>query len=273
MVKSISFWSMPPGTDVAGAMRLAKETGFEGIELAVDETGEFSLDTGADGFARIRGLADEIGIKLPTVATGLGWAYPVIGPDPATCEKGKQVVRKTLEAAQALGAGVILCVPGSVTDAYPYDRACEDLVAAFQALAPEAEARGVVIGLENVWNKFMLSPVEFAALVDRIGSPYVQAYFDVGNVVLTGFPDQWIRILGSRIKAVHFKDFKRSIGTIEGFIDLLEGDVPWDRVMAAFKAIGYDGAVTAEMMPPYAHFPERLLEATSQSMDLILSLA
>jgi hexulose-6-phosphate isomerase len=273
MIKSISYWSMPPGTDVEGAMRLAKKTGFAGIELAVDEAGEFSLETTPDGYARIRGLADEIGIQLPTVATGLGWAYPVVGPDPAICEKGKQVVRKCLEAAEALGAGVILCVPGSVTDAYAYDVACEQLVTAFQELAPEAESRGVVIGLENVWNKFMLSPVEFAGLVDRIGSAYVQAYFDVGNVVLTGFPDQWIRILGSRIKAVHFKDFKRSIGTIEGFIDLLEGDVPWDRVMAAFRAIGYEGAMTAEMMPPYAHFPERLLEATSESMDRILSLA
>ncbi|MBM3499188.1 MAG: sugar phosphate isomerase/epimerase, partial [Armatimonadetes bacterium] len=243
------------------------------IELAVDETGEFSLETTAEGYARIRGLADEIGIQLPTVATGLGWAYPVVGPDPAVCEKGKQVVRKCLEAAKALGAEVILCVPGSVTDDFAYDVASEQLVTAFQALGDEAADYGVVIGLENVWNKFMLSPVEFAALVDAIDRPYVQAYFDVGNVVLTGFPDQWIRILGARIKAVHFKDFKRSIGTIEGFIDLLEGDVPWDRVMAAFRAIGYTGAVTAEMMPPYAHFPERLLEATSQSMDRILSLA
>jgi hexulose-6-phosphate isomerase len=272
MIKSISFWSMPPGTDVEGAMRLAKQTGFEAIELAVDETGELSLETGAGDLARIADLAAGIGVKLPTIATGLGWAYPVVGPDPAICAKGKQVVRKCLEVAEAVGAGVILVVPGSVTDAFPYDAAVEQLVAAFSELGPEAEARGVVIGLENVWNKFMLSPLEFAALIDRIGHPYVQAYFDVGNVMLTGFPDQWIRILGSRIRAVHFKDFKCSIGTIQGFIDLLEGDVPWDRVMAAFRAIGYDGAVTAEMMPPYAHFPVRLLEATSRSMDAILTL-
>ena len=273
MIKSISYWSMPPGADVEGAMRLAKKTGFAAIELAVDETGEFSLETTAAGFARIRDLAGEIGTRLPTVATGLGWAYPVVGPDPAVCAKGEQVVRKCLEAAKALGAEVILCVPGSVTDSFPYDAACEQLVSAFQELGDEAADYGVVIGLENVWNKFMLSPVEFAQLIDAIDRPYVQAYFDVGNVMLTGFPDQWIRILGSRIKAVHFKDFKCSIGTIQGFIDLLEGDVPWDRVMAAFRAVGYEGAVTAEMMPPYAHFPERLVEATSKSMDAILTLA
>jgi len=272
MVKSISFWSMPPGTDVAGGMQLAKQAGFEAIELAVDETGELSLQTTAAELAHIKQLAADIGLQLPTIATGLGWAYPVVGPDPAVCAKGQQVVRKCLEIAEALGAGVVLCVPGSVTDAYPYDTACRDLVAAFQRLAADAQAHKVIIGLENVWNKFMLSPLEFARLIDDIDSPWVQAYFDVGNVVLTGFPDQWIRILGNRIKAVHFKDFKRSIGTIEGFIDLLEGDVPWDRVMAAFRAIDYGGAVTAEMMPPYAYFPERLLEATSASMDRILSL-
>jgi L-ribulose-5-phosphate 3-epimerase len=273
MIKSISHWSVPPGSDVEQAMNAAKEAGFEAIELAVDETGELSLDTTADELARIKDLAASVGLQLPTVATGLGWQYPVIGPDPATCAKGREVVLKCLDVAQALGAAVVLCVPGSVTDDYAYDTAVEELVSAFKELGPEAEARGVVIGIENVWNKFMLSPVEFASLIDEIGHPYVQAYFDVGNVVLTGFPDQWIRILGERIRAVHFKDFKASIGTIQGFIDLLEGDVPWDRVMKALSDVGYDGAVTAEMMPPYQHFPQRLLEATSRSMDAILSLA
>lgn len=273
MIKSISHWSVPPGSSVEQAMKAAKQAGFQAIELAVDETGELSLETNADDLARIKQLAASVGLQLPTVATGLGWRYPVIGPDPDICAKGRDVVLKCLEVAQALGAEVVLCVPGSVTDEYAYDRALEELVGAFRELGPEAQSRGVVIGIENVWNKFMLSPVEFAGLIDEINHPYVQAYFDVGNVVLTGFPDQWIRILGDRIRAIHFKDFKSSIGTIQGFIDLLEGDVPWDRVMEALTDIGYDGAVTAEMMPPYLHFPQRLLEATSRSMDAILSLA
>ncbi|MGQ9732651.1 MAG: sugar phosphate isomerase/epimerase family protein [Candidatus Zipacnadales bacterium] len=272
MIKSISFWSMPPGSNIEDAMKLAKQVGFEAIELTVDETGELSLETGADDLARIKAMAEKIGLQLPTIATGLGWTYPVVGPDPAICEKGQQVVRKCLEIAAALGAGTILVVPGSVTEVFAYDTAVEQLIPAFQQLGDEAAARGVFIGLENVWNKFMLSPLEFANLIDRIDREYVQAYFDVGNVMLTGFPDQWIRILGPRIKAVHFKDFKCSIGTIQGFIDLLEGDVPWDRVMAAFHEVGYEGAATAEMMPPYRYFPERLLEATSRSMDAILAL-
>jgi L-ribulose-5-phosphate 3-epimerase len=273
MIKSISLWSFPGGTAIEEAMKRARAAGFEGLELAVDERGELSLESTAADTERLRALADSIGLRLPTLATGLGWAYPVVGPDPAVSAKGKAVVRKCLELAQGLGAKVILVVPGSVTELFPYDAACEQLVPAFRELAPEAEDRGVTIGIENVWNKFLLSPIEFARMIDDIDHPFVQAYFDVGNVLLTGFPDQWIRILGKRIKAVHFKDFKLSIHTIQGFIDLLEGDVPWDCVMAAFKAVGYDGAVTAEMMPPYRYFPQRLLEATSRSMDAILSLA
>jgi hexulose-6-phosphate isomerase len=273
MIKSISFWSFPSGTTIEEAMKQAKAAGFQAIELAVDTEGELSLNSTAADIARIRGLAEKIGLQLPTLASGLGWAFPVVGPDPAISAQGKEITRKCLELAQGLGAKVILVVPGSVTEDFHYDVACEQLVPAFRELAPAAEKHGVVIGLENVWNKFMLSPIEFARLIDEIDHPCVQAYFDVGNVLLTGFPDQWIRILGKRIRAVHFKDFKLSIHTIQAFIDLLEGDVPWDRVMAAFKAVGYDGAVTAEMMPPYRHFPQRLLEATSRSMDAILTLA
>ncbi len=272
MIKSISFWSMPPGSGVEEGMKLAKAAGFEAIELTVDETGEFSLESTTEEIASAKALADEIGLKLPTIATGLGWAYPVVGPDPEICAKGREAVLGCLDIAQTVGAEVLLCVPGTVTDEYAYDVAVADLVTAFKELGPEAEKRGVVIGIENVWNKFMLSPVEFRDLIDEIAHPYVQVYFDVGNVLLTGFPDQWIRILGERIKAVHFKDWKREIHTIAAFIDLLEGDVPWDRVMAAFRETGYEGAVTAEMMPPYQFFPERLLEATSKSMDAILTL-
>ena len=100
----------------------------------------------------------------------------------------------------------------------------------------------------------------------------MQAYFDVGNVLANGYPEQWIRILGSRTKAVHFKDFRTSVGTIPGFIDLLEGDVAWDRVMKALREVGYEGAVTAEMMPIYPYAPLYLIENTSRAMDIILAL-
>jgi hexulose-6-phosphate isomerase len=272
MIKSISFWSFAEGMSIEDRMKMAKEYGYEAIELTVEAEGEITPDSEPEEMAQFVEMADEIGLQLPTVATGLGWEYPAIGPDPEVCEQGIEIIRTSLKLAEALGAETFLVVPGTVTADYAYDEAYNDCVEVFSELASDAEEAGVYIGLEYVWNKFLLSPLEFAGIIDEIGEDYVQAYFDVGNVIPNGFPEQWIRILGDRIKAVHFKDFRESIGTgtFDGFVDLLEGDVPWAAVMDALEDIGYDGAVTAEMMPPYPHHPERLIEATSRSMDAIL---
>ncbi len=272
MVKSISFWSFPDGMTVEERMKMAKQAGFEGIELTVEAEGEITPDSSAADMPRFVDMAGEIGLELRTLATGLGWEFPACGPDPDVTATGVALVRKSLELAEALGAETILVVPCTVAPDYPYDQAYDDCVETFCDLAEDAEAAGVCIGLENVWNKFLPSPLEFAGIIDEIDEDYVGAYFDVGNVIPNGYPDQWIRILDDRIKAVHFKDFRESIGTgtFDGFVDLLEGDVPWDAVMDALGDIGYDGPVTGEMMPPYPHHPERLIEATSRSMDAIL---
>lgn len=273
MIKSISFWSFPEGMSVEQRMRAAKGAGYQGIELTLEAEGEITPEASADDIKRIKELAESIGLETATFATGLGWQHPAVGPDDAAGAKGLEITRKELEFAQILGASTILVVPCTVSEDFEYDAAYDRTVEVFSGpIADEAADRGVCIGLENVWNKFLLSPLEFKRIIDEIDSPFVQAYYDVGNVLISGFPEQWIRILGERIKAIHFKDFKCDIGTINGFIDLLEGDVAWDRVMAAIKAIGYDGAITGEMMPPYAHFPLRLIEATSRSMDEILAL-
>ena len=272
MIKSISFWSFPEGMTIEQRMMMAKDYGFEAIELTVEGEGEITPDSTPEDMQKFVDMADKIGLKLPTMATGLGWAFPAIGPDPDVCAQGIEIIRTSLKLSAALGAETFLVVPGTVTADYPYDQAYDDCVDVFTELAADAEEAGVYIGLEYVWNKFLLSPLEFAGIIDEINEEYIQAYFDVGNVIPNGFPEQWIRILGSRIKAVHFKDFRESIGTgtFDGFVDLLEGDVPWGAVMEALKEIGYDGAVTGEMMPPYPHHPERLIESTSKSMDAIL---
>ncbi len=274
MVKSVSFWSFPGELNIEQRMDMAKAAGYEGIELTLEGEGEITPASSAADMAQYKDMAAEKGLQLLTFATGLAWDTPALSPDPAVAAEGIAIVRKCLELAGALGAKTTLCVPGSVTDDYSYDQAYEDCIKTFKMLGPEAKDAGVVIGLENVWNKFLLSPLEFAQAIDEIDEEFVGAYFDVGNCIINGYSDQWIRILGKRISAVHFKDFKVVgwAGTIDNFCDLLEGSVPWDRTMAAFREIGYDGAVTAEMMPPYAYFPERLLEATSRSMDAILSL-
>ena len=106
--------------------------------------------------------------------------------------------------------------------------------------------------------------------IDKIGSDYVGSYFDVGNVLYSGYPEQWIKILGKRIKKVHFKDYKKSVGSLDGFVDLLSGDVNWINVKGALDAVGYNGWVTGEMLPPYTYYPETILFNTSNSMDKIL---
>lgn len=273
MIKSISYWSFPASMTVEQRLRAAKDLGFQGVELTLEAQGEITPQTPADDIKRIKDLAVSLGVETATFATGLGWAHPAVGKDDAAGAAGLDIVRKELEFAQILGASTALVVPCTVTADFGYEEAYNRTVEVFSGpIADEAAERGVYIGLEYVWNKFLLSPLEFRRIIDEINRPYVQAYFDAGNVLVAGFPDQWINILGSRIKALHIKDFKLSIGNISGFVDLLEGDVPWDRVMASLKAIGYDGAITAEMMPPYGHFPLQLLDATSRAMDKILTL-
>jgi L-ribulose-5-phosphate 3-epimerase len=270
VIKSISFWSFPAGLKLKDIFKQAKEAGFEAVELTLEAKGEITMATTPAQLKEIRKLAEGMGLCLPTFATGLYWSEPIVGAGGKVNPKGVAIAKKCLQCAKALGATTALTIPASVSPDLPYDLAYEKSVAAMKKLAPDAEKAGVALGVEYVWNKFLLSPLEFRNFLDEIGSPMVTAYFDVGNVLASGYPDQWIRILGSRITAVHFKDFRCEVGTIPGFVDLLEGDVPWDRVMAAFKAVKYDWAVTAEMMPPYAHYPKRLIESTSKSMDAIL---
>lgn len=271
MIKSISYWSFPAGMALEARMKLAKDCGFEAIELTLEGPGaEINMSTSAADLKKIKAMADKIGLQTPTFATGLYWSEPMILDGGKINKMGLDICKKSLQFAKIIGANTALTIPCTVTPGLPYDMAYEKSVEVLKKLVPEAEKQGVSIGVEYVWNKFLLSPLEFRNFLDEIGSPMVKAYFDVGNVMAAGYPDQWIRILGDRISAVHFKDFKRSIADLDGFVDLLEGDVPWDAVMKALKAIKYDWAVTAEMMPPYQHFPEYLLKATSGAMDLIL---
>ena len=222
-------------------------------------------------------MAKKAGIELYSVATGLYWTYNYTSANPENREKAKAITRKQLEVASWLGCDTILVVPGAVQVAFEpgsevvdYDVAYERALEALKELAPYAEELKVSIAVENVWNKFLLSPMEMRDFIDKVGSPYVGSYFDVGNVVYCGYPDQWIKILGSRIKKVHFKDYRYNVGSLDGFVDLLAGDVDYVAVMDALSKVGYDNWVSAEMLPPYRQYPETILYNTSNAMDKIL---
>lgn len=281
MKKSISYWSFPGGLDgtkpAGEAMTEARAAGFEAIELGFGVTGEVSLESSDAQLEKVCQASERIGIEIASLGCALHFQWPFTSDDSGVRDRAMDIARKALLAAHALGTDAVLIVPGAVDVLWDpsipkvrYDDAYARATECFGEMIPDAEAAGVVICAENVWNKMLLSPMEMAAFVDQFGSPWVQAYFDVGNCLVTGYPQDWIRVLGKRIKRVHVKDFRRSIGNINGFVDLLSGDVDWPEVIQALTEAGYDGPITAEMIPPYRYYPAVLIENTSRAMDAIL---
>ncbi|GLX68630.1 sugar phosphate isomerase/epimerase family protein [Paenibacillus glycanilyticus] len=277
MKKGINIWSFPSGMAIEESIVLAKDAGFDGIELSLNESGPLSLESTIEEVRSIRRFADDTGIELSSLASGLYWDYPPTSENEQVSGKAFDIARKQLESAAALGVDSILIVPGAVgvdfipnAPVVPYDRAYDNALAFFSKLAKEAEAVKVAVGIENVWNKFLLSPLEMRGFIDAVGSDYVGSYFDVGNVVYSGYPEHWISILNKRIKKVHFKDYRRQAGGLHGFVDLLAGDVDYPAVMAALEAINYNGYVIAEMIPPYNHHTKQIVYNTSAAMDAIL---
>ena len=276
MKKSISIWSFPSDMKIIDCMKIAKDAGFEGIELALNETGEMGLNSSEEEVLKYKNAASQIGIKISSLATGLYWSYPLTSNNKDTREKAKNIVKKQLNNAAILGVDTILVIPGAVgVDFIPgfevvdYDIAYNRSLEEIKELAYYAESKKVSIGLENVWNKFLLSPLEMRDFIDKINSPFVGAYFDVGNVIYSGYPEHWIKILGNRIKKVHFKDYRKDVGNLFGFVDLLSGDVNYPAVVKELQNIGYDSFVTAEMTP-YKYYKEQLIYTTSLAMDKIL---
>jgi hexulose-6-phosphate isomerase len=159
-------------------------------------------------------------------------------------------MRASLRNAKLWGADAVLLVPAVVNAETRYQDAWTRSQKQIRELIPLAAELKVIIAVEEVWNKFLLSPLEFARYVDEFKSPWVRAYFDVGNVVISGFPQDWIRTLGKRIVKVHLKDFKMGKGwnpITANFVNLGEGDIDWPQVQTALTEIGYTGVVTAEL--------------------------
>jgi hexulose-6-phosphate isomerase len=276
MKKGISIWSFP-AQSLKESFKLAKDAGFEGVEVALAETGELSLDTTPEQLEQIKKDAAECGIELYSVASGLYWDYWLNADSEDEREKAKSIVRRQLEVAKALGCDTILVIPGTVNADFidpnrvvDYVTTYERSLAAIRELKSYAEELQVSIGLENVWNKFLNSPVEMSDFIDKVGSDYVGSYFDVGNVLFNGYPEHWIRALGKKIKKVHFKDFRKNPGGVNAFVDLLAGDINYPEVIKALGEVGYDGWVTAEMIPNYTYYPETIIYNTSNAMDKIL---
>jgi L-ribulose-5-phosphate 3-epimerase len=233
--KALQFGMLPKNLSDPDKFKLAKECGFEGIEGSPME----DLDAGQ----QLGRLARQAGVPVHSIVYG-GWGAPFSDPDPKVIEKGLAGMETALRSAKALGAETVLLVPAIVTETIGYGDAYKRSQEHIRKLLPLAEQLRVVIAVENVWNKFLLSPLEFARYVDEFESPWLKAYFDVGNVIIYGYSQDWIRTLGKRIVKIHLKDFKRN-----GYqwTNLLEGDVNWEQVRRALDEVGYDGFLTTEL--------------------------
>ena len=254
MKTGINIWTLPWELGIDGAIREAARIGYDCIELTFNEEGPVSLESTEEELLGYRQTAQEAGIEIPSLSCGLYWLYSFTADDPAVRAKAMHIARAQIDAARVLGADTALMLPGAVYAPFnpdfqvvPYDIAYDRALEAMRELAVYAAEKQITIGLENVWSGFLLSPLEMRSFIDQVGSDYVRVYMDVGNILYIGYPEQWIRILGKRIARVHVKDFKKSVGTLNGFCELLEGDVAFDKVMQSLREIGYNGPLTAEI--------------------------
>lgn len=278
MIKSINLWSFPADYTIERKLDKALSAGFRAVEPNFDLEGELGYGTTDAQVLKVKKMAEDRGVALTSLSAGVYWGAPPTHDDPAVRSRAADLIRRQLEMAALLGVGAILVVPGLVgaefipgSPVVQYDTAYERALEFIRSAEPHARACGVVIGVENVWNKLLLSPMEMRAFVDACASPFVKAYFDIGNVLLYGYPEHWIRVLGNRIVRVHVKDFKLSVGNINGFTDLLCGDVNFPEVVKALKEVGYDGYMTAEM-GGYRYYSDQVVDNTSAALDRILAM-
>ncbi|OHB73767.1 MAG: hypothetical protein A2Z25_00810 [Planctomycetes bacterium RBG_16_55_9] len=233
--KALQFGMLPKQLSDEEKFKLAAKCGFEGIEGSPMED--------LNAARRLGDLARQANVPIHSIVYG-GWGAPFSDPDPKVIAKGMEGMENALRSAKALGADTVLLVPAIVNEEVSYGDAYKRSQECIRKLLPLAGELGVVIAVENVWNKFLLSPLEFARYVDEFDSPWLKAYFDIGNVIIYGYAQDWIRTLGKRIVKIHLKDFRR-----KGYewTHLLEGDVNWKQVRLALDEIGYNGFVTPEL--------------------------
>jgi hexulose-6-phosphate isomerase len=232
--KAMQYGMLPKELSDADKFKLAKTCGFEGIEIPPMEV---------DAAKTLGEAAKAAGTPVHSVIYG-GWDAPMSSDDPAIIEKGQKAIENALRCGKAAGADTVLLVPAVVNENTSYDGAYERSQKNIRKMLPLAEELKMTIAVENVWNNFLLSPLEFARYVDEFDNPWLRAYFDVGNVVVFGWPEQWIRILGKRIKKIHLKDFKKDT---REWVNLRDGSVRWPEVRKALADVGYTGFMTPEL--------------------------
>jgi L-ribulose-5-phosphate 3-epimerase len=236
--KGVLLEMLPENLSYADRFKLARAVGFEVVQ-APTEPDERKAE-------EIKRAADGANIRIDSVMNMDHWKFPLSSSDSAVVEKSLAGMRTSLHNAKLWGSDAVLLVPAVVNPQTSYRDAWTRSQQQIRKLIPLAEDLKIVIAIEEVWNKFLLSPLEMASYIDEFHSPWIKAWFDVGNVLLYGYPQDWIRTLGKRIVKVHLKDFKRREDGY-AWVNLGDGDVDWTAVRQAFTEIGYAGSAVTEL--------------------------
>ena len=255
LIKGVVWGMLPEKLSIADRFKLAADAGFEAVEAYTTEDPKTAEE--------IKKAAEDAKIRITSVMNQAHWEFPLSSNDPAVAKKSMDGMKTSLHNAKLWGAEAVLLVPAVVNPQTRYQDAYTRSQKHIRELLPLAAELRVIIAVEEVWNKFLLSPLEFARYVDEFRSPWVRAYFDVGNVVLYGYPQDWIRTLGSRIAKIHLKDFDAGK---HKFVPLLEGSIDWKQVRLALSEVGYNGYVTAEL----AGGDEKYLRDVSERISKII---
>ena len=262
--KGLGYGMIKEDLSLTDKFKLVKDLGFDGIEL----NSPTDLDK-----SEILEAKEKAGIELPSVVNKDHWQKPLSDPDPKVRKQCIHSVAQSLQEAKDFSGDTVLVVPGVVNEKVSYEQAYVTAMNSIRELIPYAEKTGIQIALENVWNNFLISPVEARRFLDEINHPLVGWYFDVGNILRYGWPEHWIKTLNSRIMKIHVKEFSRKVMNDEGLrkgfqVNLLEGDNNWPEVMKVVKEINYKGGwIIAEV----SGGERNRLKDISERMDKIIS--
>lgn len=276
MKTSVSFFTFSKQVDILEACRQVKDAGYDGVELCLSLDGQINMRTASTEIAKLRCIIEDMELSISSIGAWNNWSYNIASPDRKIAAMAIDVVKREIEIASMLGTDTILLVPGWVGTRFSqeivsYDVAYENAGRRIADLAAIANQSGIAIALENAGTKFLLSPLEFCRFIDDMQCKNIGAYFDVGNIIGLGYPEQWIRILGNRIRRLHFCDSREEVAGLNRFVGLFEGDVDFASVMDAVREIGYNSWITVEFLPNYKYYPYQSIRNARHSLERILA--
>lgn len=225
-------------------LQLCQDAGYECIELVFGAGRDPDVNMSDDEIRGVKKKCEAAGVEVGSAIAWYEERGNMLSPDATANKQGMKCLTRAIDIAHVLGTDGVLLHPGQLTVDGTYEEAWDRFLGQMKEVAPYAASKGVAVGIENVWNKFLLSPRETAEFVDAVGNDWIGVYLDTANMMFYGFPEQWIRGLKQRIKRVHFKDFVRRE---RQFVPLMDGDTDWPVVVKLLREIGYDSYVMHEV--------------------------